>query len=188
MTDLRVPSEFSAYRREGGAWLIEVRLRDVRQLFHNLDPAPFREKDLDPDAETYIVDAVRELGHTQSCKLLVYLPQSQCGTEDAQSLPGAVRHYFEYRARHAREERHRLLGRGVGNLVIGLVFMSGCLWLRRLAMTLIGQEALAEGLLLVGWVAMWRPIEIFLYDWWPLLKQQRRFEAIGRMPVEVRAG
>jgi hypothetical protein len=27
---------------------------------------------------------------------------------------------------------------------------------------------------------------MFLYDWWPLLRQQRRFAAIARMPVEIR--
>jgi len=52
----------SAYRREAGQWLIEIRLRELRQLFHHLDPAPFREKDLDPAAEEYIEDAVREIG------------------------------------------------------------------------------------------------------------------------------
>jgi hypothetical protein len=37
-------------------------------------------------------------------------------------------------------------------------------------------------------VALWRPVEIFLYDWWPILRQQRRFEAIARMPINVKYG
>jgi hypothetical protein len=32
----------SAYRREGDHTLIEIRVREIRQLFHTLDPAPFR--------------------------------------------------------------------------------------------------------------------------------------------------
>jgi len=30
-----------------------------------------------------------------------------------------------------------------------------------------------EGLIILGWVANWRPIEIFLYDWWPILRRRR---------------
>ena len=42
--------------------LIEIRLRELRQLFNTLDPAPFHEKDLDPAAEEYVVSAMREIG------------------------------------------------------------------------------------------------------------------------------
>ena len=52
----------SGYRLEGSSRLIEIELRDLRQLFNTLDPAPFHERDLDPEAESYIVDALREIG------------------------------------------------------------------------------------------------------------------------------
>ena len=39
-----------AYRCEGDTYLIEIRLRELRQLFNTLDPAPFHEKDLEPAA------------------------------------------------------------------------------------------------------------------------------------------
>ena len=35
-------SSVAAYRREGDHTLIEIRVREIRQLFHTLDPAPFR--------------------------------------------------------------------------------------------------------------------------------------------------
>jgi len=45
-----------------------------------------------------------------------------------------------------------------------------------------------EGLLIIGWVAMWRPLELLLYDWWPLLQKLRLYARMGRMPVELRIG
>jgi NhaP-type Na+/H+ or K+/H+ antiporter len=72
------------------------------------------------------------------------------------------------------------------NLAIGLLFLFACLYLRRSLQSAGSNELIAEGLLIIGWVALWRPVEMFLYDWWPLLRQQRRFEAIARMPVETR--
>ena len=45
---------------------------------------------------------------------------------------------------------------------------------------------LREGLIIAGWVAMWRPMEIFLYEWWPLLRTGQLYEKLSRMRVEVR--
>lgn len=176
----------SVYRREGDVWLIELKLRDLRQLFHHLDPAPFREKDLDPAAESYIDDAVREIGPNKAMKLVVHLPAAQAGSDDSRTLPEAVSHYFDYRSRESRLELRRLLTRGLASLAIGLAFLTACMWLRRYLEAIAGYEMLAEGVLIIGWVALWRPVEIFLYDWWPIRQEEQRLAAIARMPVEVR--
>jgi len=42
-----------------------------------------------------------------------------------------------------------------------------------------------EGLTICGWVAMWKPLEIYLYDWWPLLEERRRFDRLSRMRVRI---
>lgn len=176
----------SIYRRDGDTWLIELKLRDLRQLFHQLDPAPFREKDLDPDAEAYIVDAVREIGPDRATRLVVHLPGSQLGTEAAHTLPEAIHNYFGYRTQQTRMELRRLLRSAFTNLVIGLLFLFACLTLRRTLAMAESHEVLREGLLIIGWVALWRPVEMFLYDWWPLLRRARRLESIARMPVQVK--
>jgi len=48
------------------------------------------------------------------------------------------------------------------------------------------REFCLGGLIIVGWVANWRPIEIFLYEWWPLAQQRRLRERIAAARVEVR--
>ena len=62
------------YRREDHHTLIEIRLENVRQLFDNRDPAPFRLKDLDRDAAEYIEGAAEELPSKARLKLVVHLP------------------------------------------------------------------------------------------------------------------
>ncbi|MCC6907173.1 MAG: hypothetical protein IT430_04455 [Phycisphaerales bacterium] len=44
---------------------------------------------------------------------------------------------------------------------------------------------LREGSLIVGWVAMWRPIEIFLDDWWPIVRVRRLYEKLSRLDVRL---
>ena len=42
-----------------------------------------------------------------------------------------------------------------------------------------------ESLLIGGWVAMWRPLEVFLYDWWPIRAEARLFDRLSAMPVRI---
>jgi hypothetical protein len=47
-------------------------------------------------------------------------------------------------------------------------------------------EFLSEGLLIAGWVAMWRPLENFLYDWWPIAGNCRVLQRLASANVELR--
>ncbi len=180
----------SVYRRENGVTLVEIRLREVRQMFHTLDPAPFREKDLEEAAERYLVDACREVGMRIPLKVVVYLPSDEAESPAARSLPEAVHHYFHYRERQVRADLLQLLRYGAASLAIGLMFLAACLLLRRV---LLGHRPplngsfINEGLLILGWVAMWRPIEIFLYDWWPLTRRRALLRRLASVPLEIRA-
>jgi hypothetical protein len=177
----------SKYRQEGDSLLIELKLRDTRQLFNSLDPSPFIEKDLDDDAEIYIVDAVREIRVHRSKKLIVYLPPELVGTDDARALPRAVQAYFAYRADHAAMQLRHTLREGVIALGIGLSFLTVCLVLRESLVVSSGaRSVVGEGLLIMGWVAMWRPIQTFLYDWWPIRRHRTLLGEIANMPIEVR--
>jgi hypothetical protein len=181
----------TAYRREGGVTLIEIALREPRQLFHTLDPAPFREKDLDTQAEGYLQEVARELHRHGPARLLIHLPAAVLESDEARSIPAAISHYFDYRAAEELRQLRRLLSNGAVSLVIGLLFLLGCLSARRLVPNFAGAELqliLGEGLLIIGWVALWRPLEIFLYDWWPVWQRRREHRWLARLPVELRAG
>ena len=73
-------------------------------------------------------------------------------------------------------------------LAIGLAFLILCMSLRQLAVVLPSdtlQRILQEGLLILGWVAMWRPLQIFLYDWWPIRHQVRIYDKLACIPVRA---
>ncbi len=186
-----MPQEITpaVYRREGGDTLIEIRLREVRQLFHTLDPAPFHEKDLDSAAEEYLVEACREAGTARPVRLIVYLPPSEAQSEAAHTLGDAVHHYFQYRAHQLRADVLRLLHYGAISFLIGFGFLIACLAVRRWMVAHLGfadRSIAGEGLLILGWVAMWRPTEALLYDWWPLMHRRALVRRLASMPVEVR--
>ena len=88
-----------------------------------------------------------------------------------------------------RLEFKRLMKEGRRSLLIGLVFLSTCLLLSELLLLRESGgiwKVIRESLTIGGWVAMWRPLEIYLYEWWPLRRRGKIFQKLSRMPVEVR--
>jgi len=166
---------------------ISVKLRDMNQLFNSMDPSPFIEKDLDDDAEEFIVSWAQEFSSKAPLKLRIYL--EQWPAEDPKELiRTAVRNHFAHRAQITDLEFKRLMRQGRTSLVIGLLFLASCLILTKL---LLGHQVgtwaaiVREGLTIAGWVAMWRPMQIYLYDWWPLLRRSRIYVKLSHMPVEL---
>jgi hypothetical protein len=168
---------------------IKLNLREVTQLFNSLDPSPLREKDLDRDAEEFIVSWAQELSPRSAPRLVIRLENPLPPTQTSQTVGEAVRNYFVYRATISRLELRRLLKRGRTSLVIGVAFLSACLLLSQLVARYVPQGAFLaiprEGLTIGGWVALWRPMEIYLYDWWPIRRRARLFDRLGRMAVEL---
>lgn len=177
------------YNLEGDHYLIEIKLGDIRQLFNSLDPSPFIEKDLDEDAEAYIAETARDLPPRAGVKLVVYLPPEQAAAQ-RDTLGEAVRHYFDYRHTALGRELRQKMQNGRKSLAVGLTVLFVSIAGYKAVGTLGGDnvwwEILAEGLMIGGWVAMWRPIETFLYDWWPIDKNRKLYDKLRAMEVEVR--
>jgi hypothetical protein len=169
---------------------IEVRVGEIRQLFNSMDPAPFRERDLDPKAEEFIVDAARELPRDAPLGLVVRLSRPAGAPGDVAALPSAVREYFAERAVATRTHLRRLLRIGWWSLLIGLAFVAAANLIGDAVGDLVGRYTkygrfIHDSLVIGAWVALWRPLEILLYDWWPILGEARLFDRLRAMRVQV---
>lgn len=179
----------AAYRREGETILIEISLGQIQQLYNSFDPSPFLEKDLDDEADRYIFTAAREIGADKAFKLVIYLPQGAVASAEATAIEASIRSHFLYRLQTARRDLSHELARGRTSLAIGLAFLAVCMIGREVALGFVPsaiQRILSEGLLIIGWVAMWGPLEVFLYGWWPLVGTCRILERLAALDVEVR--
>jgi len=158
------------------------------QLFDSFDPAPFHEKELDSDAEEYIFNAVEEFPLKKPLEIMIYLPPEEVSKEVEIKLKEAINNHFSYKKVLTDIELRRFLKRGRKNLAIALMFLFLCLVTIRLISsfeeTLIN-TLFSEGLLIIGWVAMWEPVEIFLYGWWPIVHRRNIYKKIVNMDVYI---
>ena len=177
--------------KQGNPAIIELQVEKIGQLFDTLDPMPFREKDLDREAEDYIVGWARELPRKLPIRILVHLPASEAASEQAQILKLALGRYFGYRADMASRDLSERFRIGRYSLLVGICVLALCITGGRLVVQnlRVGQfgALLSEGLIILGWVANWRPIEIFLYDWWPIVRHRNLLRRLAEAEIVIAA-
>ncbi len=170
---------------------ISLRLRELGQLFNSMDATPFRHRDLDPNAEEFIESWAQEFPSGSRYLLVIHLEQKPDEADPGALLAEAVHNFYGDKAQLAERELRRLLRLGRTSLLVGLAFLTLCS-LGAKAASELGEgpyvEILREGLIIAGWVAMWRPIQVFLYDWWPIVSRRRMLQNLSRAQVRVMEG
>lgn len=174
----------------GADAVIQVRIEKLAQLFSSLDPFPFRERDLDKDAEEFIVDWARELRGAHPIELVIHLPAAEAAAANAADVCAALNRYFDYRAGIISLDLNELFRVGRRSLGIGLAVLAGCFIANHFISAFVKSNELGrffeEGLIILGWVANWKPIENFLYDWWPLAKRRSLYRSLARASVQLK--
>jgi hypothetical protein len=180
------------YRLEGERACIELRLKTLQQLFDGRDPAPFRERDLDEDAVEYIVGAAEEIAPKVGLKLVVWISESPEQQQlESTTVVEAIRGHFGYEIDRLRRRIREHVRQGQMALLVGLAVLVVFLTLAELTLMVPTghvRQILREGLVITGWVAMWRPLELLLYDWWPLVRKRRLFTRILASDIAIVRG
>jgi len=166
---------------------IELRVAELAELFNSLDPTPFHHRDLDRDAEEFLESWALEHPPGSEYRIVVHIERMPSADPSA-LVAEAVRNYFDYKSVLTGRALRTLLAEGRTCLAIGVGFLAACLAgaeAIKLVPRLPFGDLMSEGLLIGGWVAMWRPLQIFLYEWWPIARKRRIYQALARSSVQV---
>ena len=170
---------------------IDLRITDISQLFNNMDPFPFRERDLAKDVEEYLYDHAEEMRRDLPIQVVVHLPGEAMQTDASHSMPAAFTNFFQHRHDSVSRELSDLFRIGRLSLMIGLAVLAVCMILGQILSRILPHayfaDFLEEGLIILGWVANWRPLEIFLYEWWPIKRKQRIYRQLAESTLVLKA-
>lgn len=176
------------YRHAEGKRWIEVRVRDIQQLFDQRDPAPFRERELSDDFVRYIVSSAREFSLSTPLKLVIYVEGKEYQALTPEEIKEAIYSYFAYQTELQSRELREFMKRSQYFLFMGMLVLISCIGLAQ------GIEmkdsprlwgVLREGIIIFGWVSMWKPFESLLYDWFPLYEKRRFYEKFVSIEIDV---
>lgn len=177
------------YNFKDGYYHIQLKLKTINQLFDERDPAPFRDKDLDDDAVNYISTSLQELPKTSKSKLLIFIPKVEYGSFNEENIKQAIHDFFVYEEELNRRIIRKTFEIGIKSLLIGLCFLSSAViasHMIKIPNTTMMEHFIKEGLTLLGWVSMWKPVNIFLYEWWPLKEVKSINQKISKIKVNFK--
>jgi len=168
---------------------IELSVREIAQLFETLDPYPFLQRDLDKDAEEFIVGWARELPRDHTLKIVLHVPAGEAETPSGRELARSMKAYFAHRADAVRRDLRELFRIGRMSFAIGVGVLVACVVAAQYVESMLGEGPLArvmeESLIILGWVANWRPLEIFLYEWWPIARRRNLYGRLAAAEIAL---
>ena len=165
---------------------IDLSVPNVEALFNQLDPSPFRNKDLASEAEDFIVGWAREYGPKASIALRIYLEDAP-RADATDMVREAIHNFFGARDQLTSLEFRRVMAEGRLSLLIGLIFLFSCLMAQAYLPPAENAflQFLRESLTIAGWVAMSQPLQTYLYDWWPIRRRHRVYAKLSRISVDL---
>lgn len=176
------------YRHSGGKQLIEVRIKNTTQLFDVRDPSPFHERDLDDDFVEYVMASVREFSNATPLKIVIYVEEAERPELSREIICESIRSYFVYRTDLQRGDLKTFMRRAQLFLAIGLAILVACISISQNLQVPEPPGAigvLREGVVIFGWVSIWKPIELILFDWYPLYQRLRLYKKLLATEIEV---
>lgn len=179
--------ESNRYRQEEGYYCIDIMLSNILQLFDRKDPSPFKEKDLDEDFSRYLTLAMRELHDIKKVKLVIRMQEHNPTYLKAKDIEVAIYTYYTFELLNSQNDMKLLFRQGRISLLLGALFLGFCYSLYYLIKDQQGLffGFLGESLHVIGWVAMWKPINLFLFEWWPIRDKIKLLTRLSQIKVEI---
>lgn len=186
------PREWSRTEVKDGVCTIILVLTNVEQLFDTDVPVPSEYVALDSDVLDFFASTIRK--HQKACRefrLIVRLPEQALREVEPYmrtSVDLTLKGYFLAREKRIAERLHELFQDAWKMFGFGFAFMLACTLLR----TYLAPEevhtlmsSFREGLLVIGWVALWKPVEELLFNWWPLKRELASWHKLSKMEMKV---
>ncbi len=183
------PKKKHRYKHAEGKHWIEVRIKNPLQLFDARDPAPFLERDLDDDFVEYIVSSAKEFSLATPLRIVIYIEQAETADLPKDSIRESIHGFLAYRIDVQRRELKRFAKRVQWSLAIGLGMLALALGIAQSLSVPQPPGAMGivrEGIIIFGWVSIWKPIELVLFDWYPLFEELRFYKKLLETEIDIR--
>jgi hypothetical protein len=162
-----------------------IRLPSIDALFWDLDARPVAERTLSGDVRWSLLDEWERVRHAEPSHLTIYAPESDRESTDEEAVRTAI--WTSLRKSSGPLRRIDPLSRQEKVAAwIGVAFLLICV-MASTAIDRISEEVLIAGvsqaILVVGWVAIWRPAERFVVEVVPHVFNRRRFAEFADIDV-----
>jgi hypothetical protein len=169
----------------GSAIILE--LNDVDQLLIAPGSLFYGQRMLKPDAEEFVIEEVTKAYSKDPLHLKIHLHKDEITRKD--EISTAIHQHFTYRRKRSEKKLREVLQLGWQSLLISIVFLGLLVSLTLIIIKLLPEGGLSitfrEILIILGWVALWRPADLLLYEWRPFKREINLYRKLERCEVEI---
>jgi len=168
---------------------IRLEIRSVDRL---LDPeaSPFPGPRLDAEVGDRILKWVRSAPKATTLLIEFAVPPADLGREA--EVRKALGVFARESEEDAEKELREIFKNGRISLFVGFVMVAALLGITELLVMVEGEsttmKAIAESLVIVYWVILWRPADLLLYEHFPVRRRRAAARALARSELRLIAG
>ena len=166
---------------------IILKLENVDQMLIAPHEVFYGKRMLNHNAEEFLIEESEKHPYRTAIYLKVYLPPDALNR--SQEIEAAVHQHFTFRKNKSLKQLNRTLQFGWRSLVIAIVFLSLLVLFTLLVIRRIPEGGLSiifrEILIILGWVALWRPADLLLYQWRQFKRDASLFKRLAQCKIEV---
>ncbi len=182
-------THYEARQADDGVWEIELHLASVTDAVRTLVPVPLPYVDLDADVAAYIADQLESVPKDAKFRLVIRLPEQNIHEGDEQVVQTVLGLYVEQKLKRYKKQERAALRDVISAFFWGVAFMLLCQilrWLLAFPEYPTITQTISEGLLVLGWVALWNPYDRFLFSWLPALKNLKSIRRMKNLQVQIK--
>jgi hypothetical protein len=164
-----------------------IRVSSLDSLFDEYDARPIAERPLLDAVHDHLLDAWERVRDSDPKTLTVYAPEAERSRADAAAIRAAISNDLRASCGPLRSAGPLARRERIG-VVIGIVFLISCIAISTAierATDDVVAEAVAQGITLVGWVALWRPAEHLVNNIVPHRFNRRRYREFADVDVRI---
>jgi hypothetical protein len=166
---------------------IILELNNANQFLIGPDSLFYGKRMLTSGAEELIVEEASIASSNDQIHLKIYFRENEISRKD--EISAAIHNHFSYRRKKSQRQLRKILHLGWRSLFVSILFFG---LLASLSYAII--QLLPDGrffvtfhelLIIFGWVALWRPADLLLYDWRPFSREVKLFRKLEQCKVEI---
>jgi hypothetical protein len=142
---------------------------------------------LDKDVEAYLLEKAGSFHRNADIRITLFAEEGAAG--DKKEVVSSIHRYFSFSHELKKKQLKHTLNLGWRSLAIAFVFL---LLMYSIANKLIPHLSqggfttpIRELFIILGWVALWRPAELLLFEWWPVRKNLRLFAKLFKSNIRI---
>lgn len=168
--------------------VVSIKISSWDDVFDSWDPESQSLGRLDHDWLQYVLARMEHLPSRDRIRLVLQADSKQLSQHSAQLVSDGIRHGLEKRREILTRRLRDNFKMGRKTFALGILILIFFMTLSVLSQRLnLGsfQELFHEGFMIIGWVALWRPVETLLYDWWPIVAERKNVRRLLAGPITL---